>query len=160
VQPLRIGLGYDVHRFESGRKLVLGGVEIPHAKGLAGHSDADAVCHAVTDAILGAAGLGSIGTHFPNSDPRYKDAASTLFLKQAYALAQEAGFTLGNVDVVVLAEAPKLMPYAKAMAHTLAEVMGVEPSAVHIKATSYEGLGPIGRGEGLAAQAVCILYKA
>ncbi len=154
---MRIGQGYDVHRLESGRKLILGGVEIPFEKGLLGHSDADAVCHALTDAVLGAAGLGSIGQHFPNTDPCYKGISSLILLKQAYILAQKAGYTLGNADVVIMAEAPKLMPHVPHMLATLTTALELPAHALHIKATTHEGLGAIGRGEGIAVSAVCLL---
>ena len=155
----RIGLGYDVHPLVSGRPLILGGVTIPYAKGLDGHSDADAVCHALTDAILGAAGLGSIGVHFPNTDSRYKNVSSLLLLKEAYAKVNAAGFVLGNADVVIVAEAPKLMPHAAAMLQNLAQCLGVDAGLLNIKATTTEGMGFTGRGEGIAVQAVALLAK-
>mgnify|MGYP001576377373 CR=1 FL=1 len=156
---IKIGIGYDVHRLVKGRPLILGGVMIPFEKGLDGHSDADAVCHALTDAILGAAGLGSIGVHFPNTDVRYKGVSSLVLLTEAYALAKAKGYTLGNADLVIVAEAPKLMPHAPAMLTNLAQCLGVDASTINIKATTTEGMGFPGRGEGIAVQAVCLLLK-
>ncbi len=157
---MRIGIGYDSHRFAPGRRLVLGGVEVPHTLGLAGHSDADAVAHAVTDAVLGAAALGDIGTHFPPSDERWRDADSLELLRQARALAAAAGWLVANVDVTVVCEAPRLGAHVPAMRERLAEALGVAVGAVSIKAKSNEGMGWIGRGEGLAAMAVALLRVA
>ena len=153
----RIGLGYDSHRFAPGRPLVLGGVRIEHEQGLAGHSDADAVLHAITDAILGAIAAGDIGELFPDTDPQYKDADSALFVRHAVKLAKEAGCHVGNCDVTVLAERPKLAPYKQAMRSRIAELLGVEPEAVSVKAKTNEGMGFIGKGEGIAAIAVVML---
>jgi 2-C-methyl-D-erythritol 2,4-cyclodiphosphate synthase len=154
---MRIGIGYDSHRFAPGRRLVLGGVEIPHALGLAGHSDADAVAHAITDAVLGAAGLGDIGAHFPPSDERWRDADSLELLRTAVALVREAGLRVSNVDATVVCEAPRLAPHTPAMRERLASVLGVPSSAVSVKGKSNEGMGWLGRGEGIAAIAVALL---
>lgn len=153
----RTGIGYDSHRFERGRPLVLGGVRIDHPMGLAGHSDADAVAHALTDAILGAAAAGSIGSHFPDSDPRWKDADSIELLRAACAVVRDHGFLVVNADVTVIAEAPKVGPHAPAMALRLASALGVDPGAVSIKGKTNEGMGFIGRGEGIAVIAVATL---
>lgn len=154
---MRIGQGYDSHRFAEGRRLVLGGIEIPGHLGLAGHSDADAVAHAVTDALLGAAGLGDIGSHFPPSEVAWKDADSMDLLAHVMRLLREAGFRVINVDVTVIAESPRIGPYAAAMSARLGEVIGVPPLQVSIKGKSNEGMGWIGRGEGLAVLAVALL---
>ena len=148
---IRVGMGFDVHRFEAGRKLILGGVEIPHERGLAGHSDADVLAHAVCDAILGAAALGDIGQHFPDTDPRWRGADSMIFLREAVALAAAQGLRPNNVDAVVVAERPRLAPHLGRMRARLAE------AAVSVKATTSERLGFTGREEGIAAQAVCTL---
>ena len=153
----RVGLGYDLHRFEAGRPLLLGGVPIPHDRGLAGHSDADAVCHAVTDAILGAAAAGDIGRHFPDTDPRWKGASSLALLRSAAELVRARGFVVVNVDVVVVTERPRIAPHVEAMREALAAAVGVEPSAVGVKGKSSEGVGAIGRGEALEAHAVALL---
>jgi 2-C-methyl-D-erythritol 2,4-cyclodiphosphate synthase len=149
----RAGIGYDSHRFEAGRRLVLGGVEIPHERGLAGHSDADVLAHAVTDALLGAAGLGDIGRHFPDTDERWRDADSIEMLRAARVLVEEGGLAPGNVDATVICEAPKLAPHADAMRARLADALGLEPAAVNVKFTTNEGMGALGRGEGIAAMA-------
>ncbi len=154
---MRIGVGYDSHRVAPGRRLVLGGVEVPHALGLAGHSDADALAHAVTDAVLGAAALGDIGAHFPPSDERWRDADSLELLRRAVALAAAAGWAVGNVDVTVICEAPRLGAHVPAMRERLAAALGVAAGAVSIKAKTNEGMGWVGRGEGLAAMAVALL---
>ena len=156
----RVGLGYDLHRFEAGRPLLLGGVPIPHDRGLAGHSDADAVCHAVTDAILGAAAAGDIGRHFPDTDPRWKGASSLELLRSAAALVRARGFVVVNVDVVVVTERPRIAPHVEKMREALAAAVGVEPSAVGVKGKSSEGVGAIGRGEALEAHAVALLDPA
>lgn len=153
----RIGHGVDVHRLVPGRKLILGGVEIPWDKGLLGHSDADVVCHALSNALLGALGAGDIGQHFPDSDPQYKDVSSLALLRSVMARVKARGFRLGNTDVTILAEKPKLAPYREAMQKRLAEVLEVDPAAVNIKATSGEKLGFIGREEGMMAEAVVLL---
>lgn len=157
---LRVGLGYDSHRFAAGRPLILGGVRIPHDRGLAGHSDADAVAHALTDAILGAAGLGDIGAHFPPGDPRWKDADSIGLLRLAHAAAVAAGWRLHQADVTVIAEAPRVGPHARAMAVRLAEATGADPARIGIKGKSNEGMGWIGQGEGIAVLAVATLEAA
>jgi 2-C-methyl-D-erythritol 2,4-cyclodiphosphate synthase len=154
---MRAGIGYDSHRFADGRRLVLGGVEVPHERGLTGHSDADAVSHAVTDALLGAAGLGDIGTHFPPGEPQWRDADSIGLLERAAGLVREAGLRPVNVDVTVVCEAPRLAPYIEAMRDRLAGALDLEPGAVSVKATTNEGMGWIGRGEGIAAMAVAVI---
>ena len=154
---MRVGIGYDSHRFADGRRLVLGGVLIPHERGLAGHSDADAVAHAVTDALLGAAALGDIGAHFPPTDQRWRDADSIGLLEQAVGLLRDRGFRPVNVDVTVVCEAPRIGPHVPAMRARLAGVLGVAPDAVSVKGKSNEGMGWIGRGEGIAAMAVALV---
>ena len=153
----RIGLGYDVHRLAEGRKLILGGVDIPWERGLLGHSDADVLTHAVMDALLGAAGLGDIGTHFPDSDPAYAGADSLKLLEHVAKLLGERGFSIKNVDATVLAQKPKLAPHIPRMRENLARAMGVGPEQVNVKATTEEGLGFTGSGEGMAAHAVCLI---
>ena len=153
----RIGIGYDVHPLAAGRRLVLGGVEIPHSRGLAGHSDGDLICHAATDALLGAAGLPDIGRLFPDSDPAHRDADSLDLLARAWARVREAGFSLGNLDLVVVAEEPILSPHVPAMRERLAGALGCEPGRIGIKGKRGEGLGFEGRGEGIAAHAVALL---
>jgi 2-C-methyl-D-erythritol 2,4-cyclodiphosphate synthase len=154
---MRIGHGYDSHRFAAGRRLILGGVEIPHERGLDGHSDADAVAHAVTDALLGAAGLGDIGRHFPPTDIQWKDADSLKLLAAVVRLLEGRNYQVVNVDVTVVTEAPKIGPYAAAMQQKVAAVLGIAPDHVSIKGKSNEGLGWIGRGEGLACHAVALI---
>lgn len=154
---MRIGHGYDVHRLQEGRRLILGGVEIPFDKGLLGHSDADVLIHAVCDALLGAAALGDIGLMFPDSDPAYLDADSVGLLKQVAALLREKGFSVNNIDATVIAQKPKLRPYIRQMRETIADAIGADISAVSVKATTEEGLGFSGREEGIAAHAVCML---
>lgn len=157
--PDRIGIGYDIHRFVKGRKLVLGGVTIPHPKGLGGHSDADVVLHAVSDALLGAAGQGDIGEHFPDTDKKYKDISSLILLGQVYELISREGYRVGNVDVVIQAEEPNLKNYKPRMKGTIAKALHIDESFVNIKATTNEGLGAIGRGEGIAAFAAVVLTR-
>ena len=157
VLPVRVGTGYDVHRLAAGEELWLCGVKIEHDRGLAGHSDADVAIHALVDAILGAIGAGDIGSHFPPSDPRWKGASSDRFLTHAVQLAREAGYAIGNIDVTIVCEAPKIGPHRAAMRERLAEIMGAPLSAVSVKATTTERLGATGRGEGIAAQAVATL---
>ena len=152
---MRIGFGYDVHRLVEGRPLILGGEEIPYAKGLLGHSDADVLIHALMDALLGAAALGDIGKHFPDSDPAYKGADSMALLEQVVKLLQLANFQVNNVDVTVVAQAPKLAGYIPAMRHNIAEVLGTSIDDVSVKATTTEGLGFAGEGQGIACYAVC-----
>ncbi len=145
------GIGYDVHRLVAGRKCVLGGVEIPHPKGLDGHSDADVLLHAIADAILGAIGEGDIGKHFPNSDARWKGAPSRVFLAEIRRMLEARGASIANVDATVIAEAPKVLPHAPAMRDHIAVALGIDPSRVNLKATTNEGMGFIGREEGIAA---------
>ncbi|NCC69665.1 MAG: 2-C-methyl-D-erythritol 2,4-cyclodiphosphate synthase [Clostridia bacterium] len=154
---MRIGHGYDVHRLVTGRKLILGGVEISHYFGLMGHSDADVLTHAVIDALLGAACLGDIGSHFPDSDPAYEGSSSVLLLGKVTELIHAAGWRVENVDATLLAQKPKLAPYITRMRRQLARSMGVLPDCISIKATTEEGLGFTGREEGIAAHAVCLL---
>lgn len=154
---MRIGQGYDVHRLVEGRKLILGGVEIPYEKGLLGHSDADALLHAVMDALLGAAALGDIGQHFPDSDERYKGISSVELLKDVGKILQENGYLIENIDSTVIAQRPKLLPYRPQMAKNIADALGIEPDQVSVKATTEEGLGFTGTGEGISAQAIALL---
>lgn len=156
---LRIGHGYDVHRLVPGRPLILGGVQVPCELGLLGHSDADVLLHAVCDAILGALGRGDIGRHFPDSDPAYQGISSLLLLTQVMELATAAGYRLGNLDVTVIAQRPRLAPYVPAMVETVARVCRAEVGRLNIKATTTEGLGFEGRGEGIAAAAVVLLER-
>ena len=157
---LRIGQGYDVHRLVGGRKLVLGGEEIPFAVGLDGHSDADVLLHALGDALLGAASLGDLGRHFPPSDERWRGASSVDLLARIVALVQESGYRVVNCDLTLVAEAPKLSPYRERIIARIARILGIEENAVGLKATTNEGLGAIGRGEGMAAFAVVLLESA
>jgi 2-C-methyl-D-erythritol 2,4-cyclodiphosphate synthase len=155
----RTGLGIDTHAFAAGRPLILGGVNIPHAQGLAGHSDADVLTHAVIDALLGAAALGDIGRHFPDTDPRFAGADSLELLRAVVRAVGERGFAIANVDATVVLERPKLAPYRDAMRAALAEALGIPPEAVNVKATTGEGMGFVGRGEGAAALAVATLEQ-
>jgi 2-C-methyl-D-erythritol 4-phosphate cytidylyltransferase/2-C-methyl-D-erythritol 2,4-cyclodiphosphate synthase len=155
----RIGTGYDLHRLEAGRPLIIGGVEIPHPAGLAGHSDADVLCHAVTDAILGAAAAGDIGQHFPDSDPRWEGASSVELLKAAVEIVQTAGYTIANVDAVVIAERPKLAPYIPQMRERLADALRVAPAQVSIKGKTNERIGELGRGEAIAVHAIAMVVR-
>ncbi len=157
MPTVRVGVGYDSHRTAAGRRLILGGVEIPHAVGLDGHSDADAVCHAVTDAILGAAAAGDIGRHFPDTDPRWKDASSIELLRTAVDIVAERGLEVGNVDVVVIAEHARIRPHVSAMVEQLSSALGVDAGAISIKGKTAEGMDAIGRGEAIAAHAVATL---
>lgn len=154
---LRVGEGWDVHALVPGRRLVLGGVEIPHSAGLLGHSDADALLHAITDALLGAAGLGDIGSHFPDTDPRFKGADSAVLLAEALRAVQAAGWQLVNVDSTVVAQAPRLAPYREAMRQRVAQVLGLAPDAVNMKAKTAEKFGPVGQGLAIEARAVVLL---
>ena len=154
---MRVGIGYDVHPFAKGRPLVLGGVPVGGEDGLSGHSDADAVLHAIIDALLGAAGLGDIGQHFPSEDPAYAGADSKQLLRHVVGLLKGAGYQVENVDATVIAERPRLQGYLGRMRQTIAAVLGVEDARVSVKATTHEGLGAIGRGEGIAAMAVALL---
>ena len=153
----RVGNGFDFHPLEAGRRLVLGGVEIKHDKGLRGHSDADVAAHALANAILGAIGAGDLGRHFPDNEPRYKDADSIELLAEVWKLASDRAWRLGNADVTIFAEAPRLKPYLDAMRERLASALGAEQSRVNVKASSPEGLGALGRGEGMAAAAIVML---
>ncbi|MGE4275779.1 MAG: 2-C-methyl-D-erythritol 2,4-cyclodiphosphate synthase [Lawsonibacter sp.] len=154
---MRIGHGYDVHKLVEGRKLILGGVDIPYEKGLLGHSDADVLTHAVMDALLGAAGLGDIGRHFPDTDPAYAGADSLVLLERVAELLKQDGWQVGNVDATILAQRPKLAPYIPQMRENLAAHIGVSLEQVNVKATTEEGLGFTGAGQGMAAHAVCLL---
>ncbi len=156
---MRIGHGYDVHKLTPGRKLILGGVDIPYHEGLLGHSDADVLAHAVMDALLGAAGLGDIGQHFPDTDPAYAGADSLKLLARVMELLRAAGYTVGNVDATVLAQAPKLAPHIPQMRQNLARVMAVDPGRVNVKATTEEGLGFTGAKQGIAAHAVALIEE-
>ncbi len=153
----RVGIGYDLHRLDAGRKLVLGGVEVPFDLGPVGHSDGDVLTHAICDALLGAAGLGDIGTHFPDSDPRWKDAASLQFLAQVRTLLAERDLRVLQIDAIVIAERPKLVPHFPAMCRTLAAALGIDPAHVNLKAKTNEGVDAVGRGEAMAAQAIATL---
>lgn len=155
--PVRTGIGYDAHRFAPGRRLVLGGVEIPHDLGLTGHSDADVLLHAIADALLGAAGLGDIGQHFPPTDERFRDADSQNLLREAVRLVREGGWAPGNVDATLIAEAPRIAPYVPVMRERIATCLDISPEAVGVKATTNEGMGAIGRGEGITALATATL---
>lgn len=153
----RIGIGYDIHRLVEGRKLILGGVEIPFEKGLLGHSDSDVLSHAICDALLGAAALGDIGTHFPDSDPRWAGASSLDFLARAVEMLTERGYRISNIDATVMAERPKLRPHIEAMRERLASVLRIDVQQVSVKAKTNEGLESVGRGEAIEAQAIVIL---
>ena len=155
----RAGIGYDLHRLAEGRKLILGGIELPFHKGPVGHSDGDALAHAVCDALLGAAGLGDIGTHFPDTDPKWKDASSLRFLERVRELLIEHQFRIVHVDAVVIAEKPKLGPHFPAMREALAKSLGITASAINLKAKTNEGVDAIGRGEAIAAQAIATLER-
>jgi 2-C-methyl-D-erythritol 2,4-cyclodiphosphate synthase len=154
---MRIGQGFDVHALVAGRKLIIGGVEIPHDRGLAGHSDADVLLHAVCDALIGAAALGDIGAHFPDTDPRYKDADSRTLLRAVAQMLDRQGWRVVNVDSTIIAQAPRMAPHIPLMRENIAADLGLVPSAVNVKAKTSEKLGSIGRGEGIAAQAVALL---
>ena len=154
---MRIGQGYDVHRLVEGRRLIIGGVDIPYEKGLLGHSDADVLLHAVMDALLGAAAIGDIGQHFPDSDERYKGISSIALLKEVGKILQENGYMIENIDSTVIAQRPKLLPYRPQMAENIAAALGIEKEQVSVKATTEEGLGFTGTGEGISAQAIALL---
>jgi 2-C-methyl-D-erythritol 2,4-cyclodiphosphate synthase len=154
---MRIGIGYDVHRLVTGRRLILGGVVIPFEKGLLGHSDADVLVHAVCDALLGAAGLGDIGMHFPDTDFKFKGISSLLLLAETKVMIQNRGFSIRNIDTIIFAEVPKIGPFRKEMQENLAHTVEVHPGCVNIKATTTEGLGIIGKGEGIGAMSVALL---
>jgi len=159
MTSLRIGQGYDVHRLAAGRELILGGVSIPYEKGLLGHSDADVLLHALMDALLGAAGLGDIGTLFPDTDPRYAGASSLLLLIRVGEKLGAAGYVLVNADVTLLAQAPKIAPYRQAMVENIADALGVGLEQINVKATTEEGLGFTGDGSGMAAHAIVLIEK-
>ena len=154
---MRVGMGYDVHRLTEERKLILGGVEIPWEKGLLGHSDADVLVHAVMDALLGAAALGDIGKHFPDTDPAYKGISSILLLRHVTKLLKKNGYAIGNVDATIIAQKPKMAPHILKMRENMAEAMGISIDCLNVKATTEEGLGFTGREDGIAAQAICLL---
>ena len=156
---IRVGQGYDVHALVPGRKLILGGVDIPHDRGLLGHSDADALLHAITDALFGAAGLGDIGRHFPDTDPRFAGADSRVLLREAARRVREAGYEIGNVDATVIAQAPKLAPHIGAMVANLAEDLGLAAASCNVKAKTNEKLGFEGSQEGIVAQAVVLIWR-
>lgn len=156
---MRVGMGYDVHKLTEGRDLILGGVTIPWEKGLLGHSDADVLIHAVMDALLGAAALGDIGRHFPDTDPAYKGISSLNLLEHVMCLLNRNDFSVGNVDAVIIAQKPKMAPHIPQMRKNLAEAMGIPEDRVNVKATTEEGLGFTGSGEGIASQAVCLLEE-
>jgi 2-C-methyl-D-erythritol 2,4-cyclodiphosphate synthase len=156
---MRVGHGFDVHQFADHRKLIIGGVTIPYIQGLAGHSDADVLLHAVSDALLGAAGEGDIGKHFPDSDSRFKDADSRELLETVHRIIQKKGYRISNIDCVVIAQQPKLAPYIGAMRETMASVLKTDQDRINVKATTTERLGFTGRGEGIAAEAVCLLEE-
>lgn len=154
---MRIGMGYDVHRLTEGRKLIMGGVEIPYEKGLLGHSDADVLLHAIMDALLGAAALGDIGKHFPDTDPAYKGISSVKLLEHVGALLEENHFLIENIDATIIAQAPKMRPHIDLMRENIARALGIDAGQVNVKATTEEGLGFTGTGEGISAQAICML---
>ena len=156
---MRVGLGYDVHRLVEGRDLILGGVRIPYEKGLLGHSDADVLLHALTDALLGAAALGDIGRHFPDTDERYRGISSLILLEKAYTLVKERGYSLGNADMVLILQKPKLKEYIPSMEENIAGALSCEKERISVKATTEEGLGFTGQGEGVSAKAIVLLEK-
>jgi 2-C-methyl-D-erythritol 2,4-cyclodiphosphate synthase len=156
---VRVGLGYDAHRLVAGRKLILGGVEIPHAQGLLGHSDADVLTHAIGDALLGAVGAGDLGTHFPDRDPAYKDISSLILLDRIMKLVRDRGYQPVNVDATIVAQEPRLAPHIPAMQARLAPILGLTPAEVNVKATTTEHMGFAGRGEGIAAYAAVLVAQ-
>ncbi len=155
----RTGIGFDVHQFSDNRKLIIGGVEIPYEKGLSGHSDADVLLHAICDALLGAAALGDIGMHFPDSAPEYKNVSSALLLQEVSSQLKSSGFSVGNIDSVVMAEKPKLLPYINLMREKISKILNVPIERISIKATTTESLGFVGRKEGIAALATALIIK-
>lgn len=159
VVSMRIGMGYDVHRLVEGRDLIIGGVKIPYEKGLLGHSDADVLLHAIMDALLGAAALGDIGKHFPDTDDHYKGISSLKLLEHVAQLLQKHGYEIGNIDATVIAQKPKLRPYIEEMEKNIAEVLGISGDQINVKATTEEGLGFTGEQQGISSQAICCLYK-
>lgn len=154
---MRVGMGYDVHKLTTDRELILGGVTIPYEKGLLGHSDADVLVHAVMDALLGAAALGDIGKHFPDTDPKYKGISSITLLKHVAQLLEENHYLIENIDATIIAQRPKLLPFMPEMVKNIADALGIEENQVNVKATTEEGLGFTGAGEGISSQAVCLL---
>nr|WP_204246910.1 2-C-methyl-D-erythritol 2,4-cyclodiphosphate synthase [Blautia sp. An249] len=156
---IRVGMGYDVHKLTEGRDLILGGVPIPYEKGLLGHSDADVLIHAVMDALLGAAALGDIGKHFPDTDPKYKGISSMLLLEETARLLKEQGYAIGNIDATIIAQRPKMAPHIPQMRENLAKCLGISQAQVNIKATTEEGLGFTGNGQGISSQAICLIEK-
>jgi 2-C-methyl-D-erythritol 2,4-cyclodiphosphate synthase len=157
---IRIGEGWDTHALVTGRPLILGGVAVPHTHGLLGHSDADALLHAITDAMLGAAGLGDIGRHFPDTDPQFKGADSVLLLQEVARRVAAAGWLVGNLDATIVAQAPKMAPHIPLMQARIAQALGLAPDAVNVKAKTAEKMGPVGEGRAIEARAICLLYKA
>lgn len=156
---MRVGIGYDVHKYINGRDLILGGVKIPYRCGLLGHSDADVLIHAIMDSLLGAAGLRDIGYHFPDSDEKYKGISSVLLLKEVKSLIEENGFSIENIDSVIVAEKPKMSPFINSMIKNISSALGISETQVNVKATTEEGLGFSGREEGIASKAICLLNK-
>ena len=156
---MRIGMGYDVHKLVEGRKLILGGVDIPYEKGLLGHSDADVLVHAVMDALLGAAGLDDIGKHFPDTDERYRGISSITLLKHVAGLLKDHGYSVGNIDATIIAQRPKMRPHIDTMRRNMAEALGICVEDINVKATTEEGLGFTGEGLGIASQAICLLKQ-
>lgn len=156
---MRVGIGYDIHRLEEGKKLFLGGVEIPYIKGLISYTDGDVVLHAISDAILGALSLGDIGEHFPNTDPQYKDVSSKIILRKVIDIISEKKYFINNIDTVILAEEPKILPFKENMIEALTGITGLKKENINIKATTNEGVGSIGRGEAIAAYAIVTLEK-
>ncbi len=156
---IRVGLGYDVHKLAEGRKLILGGVDIPYEKGLLGHSDADVLLHAITDALFGAAGLGDIGSHFPDTDPQYKGADSLKLLEACGKELAEQGWVIGNIDAVIVAQRPKLLPHVPRMKANIARALSIDPAQISVKGKTEEGLGFTGSGEGMAVHAVALIEK-
>lgn len=154
---MRIGMGYDVHRLAKDREMIIGGVKIPYEKGLLGHSDADVLLHAISDALLGAAALGDIGKHFPDTDMKYKGISSLILLKKVGELLEENFFFIENIDATIIAQAPKMRPYIDEMRQNIGDALGIDVSQVNVKATTEEGLGFTGQGEGISAQAICLL---
>jgi 2-C-methyl-D-erythritol 2,4-cyclodiphosphate synthase len=159
ILDLRTGVGFDVHAFAEGKKLILGGIEIENEKGLAGHSDADAVLHAITDALLGSIALGDIGTHFPDDDPRYKNADSTIFLKKAHELLRNKGYYINNIDTVIMLQQPKISPYTQKMRQRISKLLDIGADRISIKATTTEKLGFVGREEGISVMAVATVVR-
>lgn len=156
---MRVGLGYDVHKLVEGRKLIIGGVDIPYEKGLLGHSDADVLLHAIMDALLGAAALGDIGRHFPDTSGEFKDISSVYLLKEVKKLLDGEGYSLGNIDATIIAQKPKMAPYIPKMISVIADSLEVDESLINIKATTEEGLGFTGKGDGISSQCICLLIK-